>query len=184
MNIELMKKLADLEQTRNQHFTQLSQVVDQKKEQYIKEVVSDFSKFFQEKEFNITAGNHIVEATYGNLKAILSHDDPSTDYFGVLFRFDLDLEKLNKSKITVILNRKEPGLSFSSSIYSSSDSEESKLNAKITTIEKEIVEVTTRLKNIDQEKWSLFIKSENQNPGYRYSEPYASMYDLLTDLFK
>lgn len=180
MNIELLKKLEDLKQTKKQYFMQLSKKNDQKKSQYINDVVDDFSKFFQEKGFEITSANGLSEASYGKLKATLSHKDPSVNYMGVQFRFDLDLSSLNMSKIIVVLNRTKPGFSFSTHISSG----EPELKDDILRIEKEIEEAETKLKNFDTEKWLLFINNEKSNPGYQFSEPYTSMYELLSDLIK
>lgn len=183
MSIELMKKLEDLKQIKKQQLTQLSKKVDQKKAQSIKKVVDDFAKFFHEKGFQIASRNGFTEAKYGDLNVTLSHEDPSTDYFGVIFRFELDLKALNKSDVIVLLDSKKPGIQFSSN-PSQSDSEESRLRNEILSKENEIAGVATRLENFDNEEWQLFIKNENANPGNHFSEPYASMYDLLADLIK
>lgn len=184
MSIELMKKLDDLEQSQNQYSEKLSKEIDRKKAQYIKDVIDDFSKFFQEKGFTTKGGNNVTEATYGKLKAKISHDDPSTDYMGVYFRFELDLTTMIKSKINIVLNDKEPRFSMSFQSSSQSDSEEARLREQISRTEKEIEKVSNRLETINNENWKLFIKDDNQNLGHQFSEPFASMYDLLTTLIK
>ena len=181
-----MKQLEDLEQIKKQYANQLFQKGEQKKFQCIKDVVNDFSTFFSEKEFEVTKQRTrqkaITQATYGSLKAELSHGDPSSNYMGVQFSFDLDLTALKMSKMTVVLNRTTPGIS--SSITSGSSSKDSQLKQDISRTEQEIEDIKTRLDNFDSEKWKLFIKNENANSSYLFSEPYSSMYDLLTDLIK
>lgn len=181
MSIELMKKLEDLEQTRSSYYKQLSAKIERKKLDSINEVVNDFSKFFNEKGFQVSSKTGLVEANYGKLRATLSYEDPSSnDYFGILFRFDIDLSALKKPNITVALNRSKPGLSVSSTY--SYKSEEEKLKIDITRIEKEIEEAKLRLENFDNEQWSLFVRDDKQN--YQISKPYPSMYELLIDLIK
>lgn len=182
MSIELMKKLEDLEQTLASHYEQLSSKIDHKKRDYIKSVVSDFSRFFEEKEFKVISNTRLVEATYGKLKATLSYEDPSTDFFGVLFRFDLDFSGLNQPNVIVVLNKSKPGLSVSSTY--SSNSEEERLKKSISQKEATIEEVKSRIENFDSERWSLFVKDDKQNPGYQLSEPYSSMFEILTELIK
>lgn len=182
MSIELMKKLEDLEQSLSQYYKELSNKISQKKMDYIKAVVNDYSKFFEEKGFKVTAKNRLVEATYGKLKATLTHEEPSTDFVGVLFRFDIDLSELNKSNLTVALNRSKPGLSASSA-YSYS-SEEERLSKSISQTEIKIKEVKNRLENFENEHWSLFVKDESNYSGYQQSKPYTSMYELLNELIK
>lgn len=180
MNIELMKELEDLEQELESQCEILSKNICDKKDQSIKSAIEDFTTFFESKGFQITHSQRKHTASYKNLNAVLSFEDPSTDYFGVIFRFDLDLTGLNMSKIIVALNRKEPGVSISSRIIQTQG--DSELNRKISETEESISKVKNRIQNFDKEQWKLYLKSDDQANSYRYGKEYENMSSLLSEL--
>lgn len=182
MNIELLKKLEDLEQELNKQLEILDKNICDKKEQSIKNVVEDFTTFFENKGFQVTNSSRKYTATYKNLNAVLSFDDPSVDYFGVMFRFDLDLTGLNMPKMIVMLNRNEP--SFSISSHTAETDVNAELNRKISDTEESISKVTNRIQNFDNEQWHLYLKPDNQTNIYRKSKEYKNMFSLLSDLLK
>lgn len=182
MSIEMMKKLEDLKAIASTYYKEIAVKNDQKKEQYIKDAINDFENFFREKGFSVTKKSNETIASYSELVAKLSYDDPSTNYFGTEFKFDLDLTALRKEKIIVLLNNKKPGLTISTSITSGEDSD--KLQNEIASLEKDIEKAKVTLQNIDSEVWSFYIKDENANYGYQVGEPTISMYNLLEELIK
>ena len=71
MNIELLKKLEDLEQELNKQLEILDKNICDKKEQSIKNVVEDFTTFFENKGFQVTNSSRKYTATYSMIQVLI-----------------------------------------------------------------------------------------------------------------
>mgnify|MGYP000257442953 CR=1 FL=1 len=184
MNIELMKQLEDLKEIYENLCSKLEKQIIVKKDLYIQNVKKDFSDFFKEKGFQInTENDEFTTATYKSLVARLSHADPTTNYFGCLFAFDLDLKSLNDNEYSIMLDRGvRKWTSSTASTESLNESDDTKMQKEIDSVKSSIEEIQKLLDNLKSEIWKLFIKNGNST---RYTnDGYLSMNELLSSIIK
>lgn len=182
MNIELMKKLEDSKIILRKLNSKLSECIDIKKNQYIQSAREDFSNFFTNKGFNVQSENLSVIASYGNLKASLSHKEPKTNLVGCYFAFTLNLEKLNDKEYLILLNKSKPSTKIRFSPLSGPDS--NSIQKEIDSVQHDIDITQARLNGFPEEKWYFFIKNDGLANKHICDDVYPSMYELLSSLIK
>lgn len=173
MNIDLLKQVEDLTRDKNEVWSELKGLINEKINNVIIEALNDFEKYFKSKGFTIQKSNTNIIASYGKLKADMKFS-PYTLILDSYPCFELKL-LFPEEKLYMIGLFNNTSNHFA--IILSKGNDDKALKYNVEKLNDEILKTKERIESFDTEQWSLAY--ENVEQPTNFDNSFTSLYDLL-----
>lgn len=154
MTIEALKEMERLKEELSKLQDELTQRENNELRVYTNTIISDFMKYFEEKDFTVIKNRADIVATYKGLKFVLKA--PTERLMGVIFYFDL---LMSDKKVCSVLLRSADQESVSVTIKSGSDTPEE----NVARLRKDIAATKEKLSRSTTLPLTMFVRTDQKN---------------------